>query len=296
MRYLLTLLLLISIAACESSKAPSGPPLVVYASEDDPLKLPELFAAFTAETGIPVTVIWGDSGSNTDAVIGKRGEPADVLMTPNIADIWRAADQGALRPLRGVAFASVDGFLKDPDALWVLLERRAAVIAVSAKSTIPYAGGYEALVGKEYQGKLCMSSISNSVNQAVVAMLIEDFGLKPAERIVRGWMLNLQVQPFVREEQLVAALAAGDCEVGIVSSSAATPGMRNIQATPLYADGSAMGVGRHATNPEKAQQLVDWLIVNKPLGALGEWNGRNIGIVGWRHEDVMLLAERASYN
>jgi iron(III) transport system substrate-binding protein len=296
MRYLLTLLLMISIAACESSMTPSGPPLVVYASDNDPADLPELFAAFTAETGIPLTVIWGDSASNTDAVIGKRGESADVLITPNIADTWRAAEQGALRPLQGAAFASVDGFFKDPDALWVLLERRAAVIVISANAAVPNSGGYEALVGKEYQGKLCMSSISNSVNQAVVAMLIEDFGLKPAERIVRGWMLNLPVQPFVSEEQLVAALAAGDCEVGIVSSSLATPGMRNIEAAPLYAGGSAMGVGRHATNPDKAQQLVDWLIVNKPLGAPGKWNGRNIGIVGWRHEEVMLLAERASYN
>ena len=296
MRYLLTLLMLISVAACESSKTPSGPPVVVYASENDPLKLPELFAAFTAETGIPVSVVWGDSGVNTDAVIGKRGESADVLITSNIADIWRAADQAALRPLKGAAFASVDGLLKDPDALWVLLERRTALIVISAKSATPYSGGYEALVGKEYQGKLCLSSIDNPVNQAVLAMLIEDFGLKPAERIVRGWMMNLPVQPFVSEEQLAAALEAGDCEVGIVSSSVDTRGMRNIETTPLYADGSAMGIGRHAVNPEKAQQLIDWLIVNKPLAALAKWNGRNIGIVGWRHEDVMLLAERASYN
>jgi iron(III) transport system substrate-binding protein len=296
MRYLLIALMLVSIAACDSSTTPSGPPVVVYASDNDPANLPELFAAFTAETGVPVTVIWGDSDSNTDAVIGKRGESADVLITANIADIWRAADQGALRPLQGEAFASVDGFLKDPDGLWVLLEHRAAVIAISAKSTAPIPAGFEALAGKEYQGKLCMSSIDNSINQALVAMLIEDFGLKPAERIVRGWMLNLPVQPFASEEQLVAALAAGDCEVGILSGSADAPGMTAVETAPLYADGSAMGVGRHAMSPEKAQQLVDWLIVNRPLGALRDWNGRNIGVVGWRHEDAMLLAERASYN
>jgi iron(III) transport system substrate-binding protein len=295
MRKPLCLFLLLTLAACGGPKEPSGPPVVVYATESDPVNLRELFAAFTAETAIPVNVIWGGSGENTEAVIAKQGVPADVLITPNVSDIWRAADQGALRPIRGEAITSVLDVLRDPDSFWVALQRRFAVIAIPAHSAKQFSGDYEALVSKNYQGKLCLSSINNSINQAVIAMLIEDLGLKPAERVVRGWMLNMGLPPFETEEELVAALEAGDCQFGIVSNSANTIEMKQIGPRLLYVDVSAMGIGRHANNPERAQQLIDWLIVNEPLGGLAEGNGRNIGVIGWRHEEVMLLVERAGY-
>jgi hypothetical protein len=64
---------------------------------------------------------------------------------------------------------------------------------------------------------------------------------------------------------------------------------------PLYADISAIGVGRHAAQPERAQQLVDWLLRNHPPAGLAEWNDRNIGVVGYRDNEVRLLAERVGY-
>ncbi len=295
MRVIPAVFVLLVIAACGVPEQPSGPAIVVFATEDDPANLPQLLDAFTADTAIPVEVTWGDSKSNTDAVIAKRRPPADVLITANVADIWRAGERGALRPLKGEAFASVIGTLKDPDSQWVALDRRFAVIAISPRSEVQSVGNYKALSSSPYQGQLCLSSINNSVNQVVIAMLIEDLGLKPAERVVRGWIRNIALPPFATEESLVAALVSGDCKLGIISASANTVGMKNVGPVPLYSDVSAMGVGRHAENPERAQQLIDWLIVNKPLAGSAENNGRNIGVVGWRHEEVMLLAERAAY-
>lgn len=295
MRTVVALLILVMLGAC-GSKAPSGPPVVVYASLDDPANLPELFAEFTAATGIPITANWGDSRANADAVIGKQGVPADVLITNNVTDIWRAADQGALRPLRGELITSVPVVLKDPDKQWVALQRRFIVIANSPKSEIQRSGNYAALAQDQYKGKLCLSSLENSVNQALLAMLIEDLGLKPAERVVRGWMMNLAIPPLATEAKLVAALESGACQYGIISTLANTIQMTTVGTVPVYIDVSAMGVGRHANYPQRAQQLVDWLIVNKPLEDLAESNGRNIGVVGWRSEDVRLLADRVGYH
>ncbi len=293
MRNPLCLFLLLTLTACGGPKEPSGPPVVVYASESDPANLHELFAAFTAETSIPVNVRWGGSRENAEALIAKQGVPADVLITPNISDIWRAADHGALRPIRGEPVKSVHGALKDPDSFWVALQSRFAVIAISPHSVTQYSGDYEAL--GNYQGTLCLSSVDNSINQAVIAMLIEDIGVKPAERVVRAWMRNMERSPFETEDELVAALEAGDCEIGIISNTANRIEMLQVTPTPLYMDVSAMGIGRHANNPERAQQLIDWLIVNKPLEYPAEWNGRNMGVAGWRHAEVLLLAERAAY-
>ena len=92
------------------------------------------------------------------------------------------------------------------------------------------------------------------------------------------------------------ALESGACTYGVISNSL-LPGkaVRKVSPVPLYADISAIGVGRHAAQPERAQQLVDWLLRERPPGGLAEWNGRNIGVVGARDEDVRKLAERVGY-
>lgn len=292
MRMLLMLVVLL-LTACDQQTVPADAALVVYATETDPANLPELFDAFTEETEIAVDVIWGSSKANANDVVHKQGRPADVLITANVADIWRAGDEGALLPLQAGAAAAVDGRLRDPDGAWVALQRRHAVIVVSADESPQFSGSYRDLSAENYRNKLCLSSINNSVNQAVIAMLIEDLGAKPAERVVRGWVRNLAMPPFESEQNLAAALESGRCQIGILSVNSTS--MDTIVPDPSYIDASAMGVGRHAENPEKAQQLVDWLIRNKPLGDLKGMSGRNIGVIGWRASEVILLAERAAY-
>jgi hypothetical protein len=100
---------LLILIVCESIVP--GPPLMVYATSEDETFLPTRLAEITDETGISVTVKYGDSGANTDAVIANTG-----------------------------------------------------------------------------------SSLSK--NRSLIAMMIQDLGVRPAERIVRGWVRNLAVSPF----------------------------------------------------------------------------------------------------
>ena len=296
MKPLVARLAVLLLAACGGPQQPEGPPLVVYATEDDPAGLQALLADFTDETGIPVEFEWGDSGDHTDRLITKSGRPADVLITDNAVDIWRAAEEGALRPITSEALAAVDQHLRDPDKYWAALQRRFIVIAVSPSATLQTSGGYDDLGAASYNGELCLSSLENSVNRALIATLIEDLGLKPAERLVRAWMMNLSQPPYDTEEQLLAALESGACKYGVVSHVLVPKGtLRTVGPVPLYADISAIGVGRHAAQPDKAQRLVDWILREHPPEGLAEWNGRNIGLVGARDEEVRKLAERVGY-
>ena len=287
---------LLLLAACGGPAERQGPAVHVYATEDDPAGLQPLLSAFTDETGIPVSFEWGNSSDNTDRLIGKSGRPADVLITDNVVDIWRTAEEGALRPITSAALETVDPHLRDPDRYWSALHRRFIAIAVSPSANIQTSGGYDDLGAPSYNGKLCLSSVENSVNRALIAMLIVDLGLKNTERLVRSWMMNLSRPPFETEEQLLAALTSGTCEYGVVSDTLIPKdGMLRIGPVPLYADISAIGVGRHATQPERAQQLVDWILREHPPAGLAEWNGRNISVVGARDEDARKLAERVRY-
>lgn len=295
MRSIALTLAFLLLTACGDPNPPVGPALIVYASEDDPANLLSLFTRFTADTGIPIEPKWGNSGSNTDAVIAKQGMPADVLIASEIADIVRAADRGALRPITSELLANVRNELKDPDSMWVSLSQRPTVIAVSPKSDKQVNDDYEALGQVSYQGKLCLSSIRNSVNQSLLAWLIDDLGIKPAERVVRGWVRNLVLPPFATEEELVAALASGDCQTGILSASANSVGLKVSGSAPAYFEVTAMGVGRHAGNADSAQRMIDWVIANNALEGLAESSAKNVGIIGRRNEEALLLAERAGF-
>lgn len=296
MRSIVALAVFLLLIACSNDSQPVEPPLVVYASEDDPVNLLPLFAAFTSKTGITIEPVWGASRANTDALIGKQGKPADVLITANVADIVRAADEGALRPISSASLARVRSKFKDPDKLWVALQVHPVTVAVSPFGDVPVDGGYEALAQDAFRGKLCLSSIANSVNQSLIAWLIEDLELRPAERVVRGWVRNLAAPPYATEAALVAALESGTCQFGIVSASARTASMSTMRSLPAYFDVSAIGVGRHAQNPDLAQQLIDWLIVNHPLPDSADGSAKSVAIAGWKNKDARLLAERAGYN
>ncbi len=285
---------MLAITACDSTPRPEA--VIVYATAADETALVTWFAEFTDETGIPVTVVFGESSTNSAKVIGNRGvPPADVLLTSSVTDVWRAADEGALRPLQAAAMEAVPEVLKDADGLWAALDVRYAVIGVSPHVQVGRVSDLDGLAQARLNGQLCLSSSALPVNRTLIAMLIEDLGVKPAERMVRAWVRNLALAPFQTETELVAALQSGACGYGIFSSSIKTDGVRRISPEPLYIDIDGVGVARHARQPESAHALVNWMLVKKSLREPVSSNGKNIGLAGWRDEDAVLLAERAAY-
>ncbi len=307
--------LLLLVVACEQDvEKPRYETVVVYADYDDQDYLARLFEAFRRETGIPVTVRSGDAGQLTDDVIANRGAPpADVLLTASVTDAWRAADEGALRPIGAANLADVAEFLRDPDDLWAAVRMSVMMIAVGEGVTVEEPPlSYAALGDPFYKGRICLSSSSLPANRALIAMLIADLGPKPAERLVRGWVRNLALPVFDTQKALVEALAAGTCTYGIVPSPLIEGG--RILPEPAYVDIEGVGIARHARQADSAQRLVNWLLSaevqwqhahdtrahsslanqpDEPIAA--NISRKNVGIAGWQDADAVLLAERAGY-
>jgi len=282
------------LVACEP-KTPSQP-VVVYATAEDDTLLSTWLAEFTDETGIPVTVNYADSSANTDAVIANTGSPpADVLLTNNVADIWRAADEGALRPIQSGRLSSIPEYLRDPDGQWAALEVRYAAIAVAPGLAVASPGSYADLADPELHGQICLSSSALAVNRSLIAMLIQDLGVKPAERVVRGWLRNLAFSPFPTEAELQAAIESGSCNYGILSMSPEALVGEKAEGRQYYVDIDGIGVARHAQNPQSAHLLVDWMFKKKAIKDPAWSNSKNVGIAGWRDQEARLLAERAGY-
>lgn len=295
-RFLLTILSA-TLLACDSKPVmQSQEPVVVYAAYADTTYAPELFGKFTADTGIPVTVRHDVAAVLVEDVIANRGAPpADILLTTNVADIWRAADKGALRPIQSPNLANVSETLKDADRFWVAVNYRLAVIAATIQLGQPQPVDYRDLADPGFRGQVCVVSSQLAISRSLIAMLIAELGARPAELIVRGWVRNLALPPFDTQRQLLAAIKSGACGYGILSDSIVGAGVHVLVPEPAYFDIDGVGIARHAHYPESAQLLVDWLLAEKAVVLSSGVSDRNIGIAGWHDQDALLLAERAGY-
>lgn len=290
----LGVLLICALVLVSCDKSPPQRPVVVFATGEDGDSLSILFEKFTDDTDIPVTIVWGSSAENANKLIGNIGGPADVLITDNVADIWRAADRGALRPILSEAFDSLHAALKDPDRAWATFDVQFQVIS-NAHGAKPLIGRLEGLGNPEFSGRVCLSSSNLSINRSLITYLIEEKGVKEAERLVRRWVRNLAASPFATEAELAAALQSGQCDYGITSWPNDFEGVTAYGVEMRYIDANGAGVGRHAGNPEAAQKLLGWLLTNRRMEFGGDAEPVFAGIAGWRDEEARLLAERAGY-
>ena len=287
----------VALFACDSKPdTQRQEAIVVYAATTDEAYLPEFFSSFTAETGVPVTIRYGDDTALVDDVIADRGSPpADVLLTTNVADIWRAADKGALRPIQSPRLAKVSDALQDADGFWVAVNYRMTVIAATRQPGDRQPVDYPDLADPRFRGQLCLVSSRLAISRSLVAMLIAELGARPAELVVRGWVQNLALPPFDTQQKLLAAIRSGTCDYGILSESIVDSGVHTIVPEPAYFDIDGIGIARHARYPESAQRLVDWVLAENAALIDSAVNERNIGLAGWHDEDAQLLAGRAAY-
>lgn len=316
----------LAFAACErpAEQALRPEPVVVYASFEDENHLPSLLAGFTRETGIPVTVRHRPEHQIVGEVIANKGSPpADLLLTRSVHGIWRAADEGALRPLQSAEVGRiVPAHLRGPDGDWTAIGFTGIDVVCGAERQEDCAavGAYEDLGKPEFQGRLCLSASTLPVNRTLVAGLIADHGLRTAELIVRGWIANLALPAFDSEAALLQAIEAGTCGLGVVSGLAFHDfGRPTVAATwpePGYFDVFAVGVNRHARSPDAARSLAEWLTGPGPQAAQAESIGLGpvnaavreshypsqapgeaykAAIFGLHEADAVRLAERARW-
>lgn len=271
MKRLLLVLLVAGCTADEPAVQVPADPVVVYASYADKTYLPALLSRFTKETGAAVIVRHAGRVAIVDDLIADEiVPPADVIITRSVRGVARAADEGALRPIpEGTIPDSVPGGFRDADGFWVALAYRVPVMVYDTRIvdfTVP--ASLDALAGQHYRGRLCLSNSKNLVNRTVIATLINERGVRPAELLVRGWVANLATTGLETEVDLLRAIEAGRCAVGITSSTAFLHATQSHgdDATAAVApagagiDVEAAGIGRHARNPDGAAALIAWLL------------------------------------
>lgn len=276
---LLALLTACSPDAVETESIETGqtesesPRLVVYTSRQPHLIEP-LFDRYSDHAGIGIDYINDNEAALIERLDAEGANTrADVFMTVDAGNLWHAAERGLLRPIDSEALAAaIPEALRDGQGRWFGLSVRARTIIYHPERVDPAElSTYEALADEHWAGRLCLRTSQKVYNQSLVAMLIEHHGEDRTETIVRGWVANLATDPFSSDTRLIEAIAAGQCDVGIVNTYylgrklAEDPDYpvalfwANQETTGTHVNVSGAGVTRHAPHAEAARALIEWL-------------------------------------
>src|SRR5690349_5204958 len=179
-------------------------------------------AAFTAweqKTGKSLELRAGSAPELYERIRSEGSDtPADLLVTTDLANLWRAKEAGMLEPVSTQALeAQVPAEYRDPGAEWWGLSLR---IRTPMRSTERVDAGaiehYEDLGKPQFKGKLCLRTSNNEYNQSFVADRIAKHGEAATEKMLRSWMAN-DPQILGSDVDVLEAIGAGRCDAGLTN-------------------------------------------------------------------------------
>ena len=332
LRRLPALAALAAIAISGPAQA-AGEPLVVYTARKYQL-VETLFQEYGKERGIEVKSVTDDGAPLIQRLTAEgAASPADVFISVDAGDLWRATQAGLLQPVQSpVLEAAIPAHLRDPEGHWFGLAVRARTIAYSTARVKPaelstYADSRRsALEGQavpaQRQGRL----------QPVAGRDVHRRHRRAGDRaMVRGWVANLAAEPFSNDTLMLKAIAAGQCDVGITNSyylgrlQHEEPGFpvqifwADQAGKGTHVNISGGGVTKNAKNRAEAVRFLEWLAspaiqqrfaaVNfefpanagvDPLPEVKAWgtfkpNQVNVGLIGKTQPAAVMLIDRAGW-
>jgi iron(III) transport system substrate-binding protein len=307
--------------------------LVVYSARNEQLIKP-LFDAYTAETGTRIKFITDKEGPLMARLKAEGANtPADMLITVDAGNLWLAEHEGLLTAVDSATLKrNIPAHLRDFDGHWFGLSIRARTIVYSTARVKPAElSTYEELGSPKWKGRLCLRTSKKVYNQSLVAMMIARLGEAQTEKIVRAWVSNLATDVFPDDTKLMEAMAAGQCDVGIVNTyyygrlMKKQPELKlalfwpNQRDRGVHINVSGAGVTAHAKHRAAAVKFLEWLSsakaqnlfadadmeypVNptvKPHPAVAAWGGFkqdtiNVSEAGRFQAQAVMLMDRAGY-
>lgn len=328
------LLAAVALATVSSNVQAAGDKVVVYSSRIDDLIKP-VFEMYAKKTGTSIEFIT-DKEAPLLARLKAEGEntPADLLITVDAGNLWKAEEEGVLQPVESDKIAAnIPPQYRSSTGAWTGLSLRARTIVYSTERVDPKElSSYEALAGEDWEGRLCLRTSKKVYNQSLTATMIETHGTEKAQQIIEGWVSNLATDVFADDTALLMAIDAGQCDVGIVNSyyygrlHKKNPDLKvklfwaNQEDRGTHVNLSGAGVTKHAPNPKAAQKLLEWMTtpeaqsvfagvnqefpanpqvpVSEEVAAWGEFKADKmpVEIAGQRQAEAIMLMDRAGWN
>ncbi len=156
-----------------------------------------LYGLFTKETGIKINVIQGTAEELMERVkLEGESSPADVFVTVDAGNLWRAQEAGVFRPTKSALLdEKIPKHYHEPDGHWFGFSTRARVVVYDTRKVKPAdLSTYEELADPKWKSRLLVRSSNNIYNQSLLASIIEHDGDEKAEAWAKGLVANFRAQ------------------------------------------------------------------------------------------------------
>ena len=233
----------------------------------------QVFRDFEQRTGVKIE-LRGGTASELSERLRREGSdtPADLLITTDLANLWRAEQAGLLQGVSSEQLrAQVPERLHDPGGDWWALSTRLRVPVVSTER-VPAGAvtSYADLGDPRYSGRTCLRSSNSEYNQSLVADMIAKRGPEATEALLRSWMAN-KPKILGSDGEMLAVMAAGGCDVGLSNhyylgralqenpDFPVAPAWPDQNGAGAHANVSGVGVVRGSDAVPTAVALMEWL-------------------------------------
>lgn len=200
-----------------TAAAPAAEPLTVYSGRNENLIGP-LFDRFTAATGIPVEVRYGET-AELAATLLEEGEatPAQVFVSQDAAALGALAADGRLTALPEDVVARIPRIHRDPDGRWVGLSGRARVLVYNTERIEPaeLPANLDEVGEPRYRGRFGVAPLNASF-QAQMAVYNALEGPQATRALLDRIAAN-EPKIFPNNGAIVQAAIAGEVDFGLVN-------------------------------------------------------------------------------
>jgi iron(III) transport system substrate-binding protein len=231
------------------------------------------FRDFEAATGVKLE-LRGGTGPELFERLEREGAdtPADLYITTDLANLWRAEQAGLLQGVTSPALrAQIPESRHDVAGTWWALSTRLRIPVVSTER-VPAGAvtSYTSLADPQFKGRTCLRTSNNEYNQSFVADRIAKYGRPATEQLLRSWMAN-EPKIINSDGEMLAAIAAGGCDVGLANhyylgrilkdkpDFPVAPAWPDQNGAGAHANVSGVGVVASSKNVPTAVALMEWL-------------------------------------
>lgn len=274
------------ISARVASVGATSSQVVVYSARTEPLILP-LFQKFEKDTGIHVVLVTDQPQALIEKIKAQKDKvQADLLLTVDAGNLHSAQKEHLLAPFKAEDVNSkVPVEWRDKNGEWFGLSLRARTLFFNPqKVKRDHLTTYEDLADPRWKGKLCLRTSNKVYNQSLVATMMARLGEKKAEEVVRGWVANLATPVFSSDNQVLEAVASGQCAVGIANTyyfarmKAEKPDVTvevfwpNQNTSGVHVNISGAGIVKGAPHRAEAEKLLRYLLQPEAQKVFSESN------------------------
>ncbi len=328
-------ILAVSLAASLTAPAALASELVVYTARAEHLVKP-IVEKYEQKTGTKVKLIVDRNAGALMERLRAEGSntPADVLLVVDGGNLWQAVQMDLLRPVdSNVLKTNIPYHLRDPENKWFGLSVRARTIFYNPEKVKPAElSTYADLADPKWKGRLCLRDAASVYTKSLVATMIANLGETETQRILEGWKNNLAVNTFPKDDDVLKAIDAGRCDVGITNTYyygrmldknpalKVKPFFANQQEHGTHVNVSGGGITKHSRNPAEARKFLEWLSGSEaqnlfvdenreypanpkiaPHGTIAAWGKFkqdiiNVSVAGSNQKKAIMLMNKVGYD